>query len=91
MSKWDKLLEDVLRGTGDANIAYADLCALLIRLGFDQRTRGSHVIFRKTGIMEKPNLQRDGVNAKAYQVRQVRDIIVKYQLGETLKWNDTKS
>ncbi len=91
MSKWDKLLDEVLRGASDANIAYADLCALLIRLGFEQRTRGSHAIFRKDGIMEKPNLQRDGANAKAYQVRQIRDIIVKYQLGEFLKCNDTKS
>ena len=50
-------------------------------MGFIERTRGSHYIFRKEGIIEKINLQRDGVHAKAYQVRQVRDIILKYNLG----------
>lgn len=84
MSKWRKLLEEVLRGTSDANIAYADLCSLLLKLGFEQRTRGSHSVFRKAGIIEMPNLQRDGVNAKPYQVRQVRDIILKYHLGDAI-------
>ncbi len=37
-------------------------------------------MFRKTGITEKVNLQRDRDKAKAYQVRQVRDIIHKYDL-----------
>jgi hypothetical protein len=29
-------------------------------------------MFRKTGVEEKTNLQREGSKAKAYQVRQVR-------------------
>ena len=81
MSKWDKILEQVLRGSSDANIPFDTLCGLLLKLGFEQRTRGSHNIFRKHDIVEKPNLQRDGVNAKPYQVRQIRDIILKYRLG----------
>ncbi len=32
--------------------------------------------------MEKPNLQRDGSQAKPYQVRQIRRLILKYHLGE---------
>ncbi len=39
-------------------------------------------MFRKAGIAEKINLQRDGSKAKPYQVRQVRRVIVKYKLGE---------
>jgi len=84
MSKWEKILEQVLRGSNDANIPFDSLCGLLKRLGFEQHTRGSHNVFRKEGIAEKPNLQRDGANAKPYQVHQVRDIILKYNLGETI-------
>ena len=81
MGKWDKLLDRILRGTSDASVSFEDLCGLLERLGFERRTRGSHNIFRRSGIVEKPNLQRSGTNAKVYQVRQVRDIILKYHLG----------
>jgi hypothetical protein len=81
MSKYDKLLVQVLKGTSDANIIFDDLCQLLRRMGFDERVRGSHHIFRKQGIEEKINLQSDDTQAKAYQVRQVRAIIGKYKLG----------
>ncbi len=84
MGKWDKLLDRVLRGTSDAGISFDDLCGLLERLGFERRTRGSHNVFRRPGVVEKPNLQRAGSNAKVYQVRQVRDIILKYRLGDEL-------
>ncbi|HHT9124367.1 MAG TPA: type II toxin-antitoxin system HicA family toxin [Candidatus Brocadiia bacterium] len=81
MGKYDKLLLQILRGASDANIPFDDLCQLLHRLGFEERTRGSHHIFRKQGIEEKINLQRDSNKAKVYQVRQVRTIILKYNLG----------
>ncbi len=81
MSKYDKLLLQILRGTSDANVSFDDLCQLLHRLGFEERTRGSHHIFRRHGVEEKINLQRDNGKAKAYQVRQVRAVIVKYRLG----------
>ncbi len=84
MGKWDKLLDRVLRGTSDASISFDDLCGLLERLGFERRTRGSHNVFRRPDVVEKPNLQRSGNNAKVYQVRQVRDIILRYRLGEEL-------
>jgi len=81
MSKYDKLLLQILRGNSDANISFDDLCQLLHRLGFDERTRSSHHVFRKQGVEEKINLQRDGNKAKVYQVRQVRAVILKYKLG----------
>lgn len=80
MGKYEKLLETLLRGTSDAGIDFLDLCQLLRRLGFEERTRGSHHIFRKAGIDERINLQREGSKAKVYQVRQVRAIILKYRL-----------
>lgn len=81
MSRHEKLLLQVLRGTSDAGIAFDDLRQLLLRLGFEERIRGSHHVFRRTGVEEKVNLQRDGAKAKAYQVRQVRAVILKHQLG----------
>jgi hypothetical protein len=82
MSRKDKLLNKLLRGTSDANIRFADLCQLLKSLEFSERIRGSHHIFSKDGIEEILNLQpRDGGRAKPYQVKQVRDLILKYQLA----------
>jgi hypothetical protein len=57
------------------------LCQLLIRLGFDERIRGSHHIFTKKGVEEILNLQPKQGKAKAYQVKQVREMLLKYQLG----------
>jgi len=81
MGKYDKLILKILRGSSDANISFNDLCELLKRIGFDERTRGSHHVFRKEGIEEKINLQSDSAKAKPYQVRQVRSILVKYRLS----------
>ena len=82
MSKHEKLFEQVLSGKSDANIRFEDLRQLLLNLGFEERIKGSHHSFRKEGIEEKPNLQRDGNKAKTYQVRQVRNILQKYRFGE---------
>jgi len=57
------------------------MCDLLKTLGFDERIRGSHHIFTKTGIAEILNLQAKGGNAKPYQVKQVRQVILKDHLG----------
>lgn len=81
MGKYEKLIFQILNGTNDANIAFTDLVNLLQLLGFDMRIKGSHHIFRKGGIEEKPNLQKDGNKAKPYQVKQVRNLILKYKLG----------
>ena len=77
----EKTLERLLSGTSDAGIRFDDLCRLLDRLGFEERVRGSHHVFRKSGVEEKINLQRSGANAKPYQVKQVRSVIVKAKLG----------
>jgi hypothetical protein len=82
MSKYDKLLMQIRRGASDANIAFEDLRWLLFQLGFEERIRGSHHVFRRSGVEEKINLQREGSKAKPYQVRQVRSVIVKYRLGD---------
>lgn len=82
MGKYEKLIFQILRGTSDANISFSDLISLLQYFGFEMRVKGSHHIFRKKGIEEKPNLQQEGNKAKPYQVKQVRNIILKYGLGD---------
>ncbi len=79
-----RLLLKILSGTSDTNIYFDDLCSLLKSFGFALRIKGSHHIFRKEGIVEKVNLQRSGDKAKPYQVKQVRNIIIKYKLGEDI-------
>ena len=81
MSKYDKILLKILRGTADKNIPFGDLCYLLQHFGFQNRMRGSHHIYFKEGIEEILNLQPKGSKAKPYQVKQVREIILKYKLG----------
>jgi predicted RNA binding protein YcfA (HicA-like mRNA interferase family) len=80
MGKNEKLLDQILLGTSDANISFDGLCQLLIRLGFEERVRGSHHVFRKEGVQEMINLQKDSGKAKVYQVRQVRSVLLKYKL-----------
>ena len=82
MSKHEKTLLTVLRGTSDASIRFDDLCALLLKLGFEHRIKGSHHIFHKHGIAEILNLQPIGSVAKVYQVKQVRSVILKYKLAD---------
>ena len=52
MARYDDLLARILRGTSDANIPFNDLRQLLRRLGFEERIRGSHHMFRKAGVEE---------------------------------------
>jgi predicted RNA binding protein YcfA (HicA-like mRNA interferase family) len=81
MSPTKKLLAKILIGSSDANIPFTQLCQLLINLGFEERIRGSHHIFSRDGVEEILNLQPKRGKAKAYQVKQVREVILKYQLG----------
>ncbi|MCL0067127.1 hypothetical protein M1N69_02530, partial [Thermodesulfovibrionales bacterium] len=61
-------------------VILVDLRKLILRLGFDERIKGDHHIFTKDGIAEIMNIQplKDG-KAKAYQVKQIRSIILKYK------------
>jgi predicted RNA binding protein YcfA (HicA-like mRNA interferase family) len=83
MGKYSKLRQKLLSGSSDTNVEFSVLCQLLVRLGFEERIKGSHHIFTRDGVMEILNLQPKGSKAKPYQVKQVRGILVKYQLGET--------
>lgn len=73
----------ILSGKSDANIDFTDLCFLLSRFGFDERIKGSHHIFAKNTVEEIINIQPVGSKAKPYQIKQVRNLILKYKLGDS--------
>lgn len=81
MGKYDKLLQKILSGHSDNNISFSELRQLLSRLGFEERIKGDHHIYVKHGIIEIINLQPKASLAKPYQIKQIRNILVRYRLG----------
>jgi len=80
MGKHEKLYEHILLRRSDANVPFDGLCALLKRLGFDERISGDHHIFSMDGVEEILNLQPRNSKGKPYQVKQVRNVILRYNL-----------
>ena len=80
------ILKNILSALSDKNIKFSDLTKIILDLGFSERIKGSHHIFFKKGVVEIINLQslKNG-KAKAYQVKQVRNIIIKYELHKEEK------
>jgi hypothetical protein len=81
MANQKPLLSLILKSRASDNIRFDDLRRLLRDFGFAERIRGSHHIFSRAGIEEIINLQPKNGKAKVYQVRQVRALIRRYQLG----------
>jgi len=81
MSKISKFIFLILSGKSDANIDFNALCRLLNDFEFSERIKGSHHIFTRDGVEEIINIQPIGSKAKAYQVKQVRNLILKYKFG----------
>ena len=81
MGKLEKTLQKILSGASDKNINFDEIKMVLYHFGFEERIKGSHHIFYRKNIENIINLQtaKDG-KAKPYQVKQVRDIILKYRL-----------
>jgi len=80
MSQRQKFLASLLDPRATRNVDFAALCQLLIALEFTQRIRGSHHLFSRQDIPEILNLQPgSGGQAKPYQVRQVRELLIKYE------------
>lgn len=80
MATIEKLFMSIMSGTQDRNIKFADLQKILDLLGFQCRIKGDHFIYWKDGIDEIINIQPDGNKAKPYQVKQIRNLILKYEL-----------
>ena len=80
MGKYEKILTKVLKGQSDKNIGFDDLRTLLLNLNFEERIKGSHHIFTKEKVEEILNIQSKIGKAKPYQVKQARNVIIKYKL-----------
>jgi predicted RNA binding protein YcfA (HicA-like mRNA interferase family) len=81
MTKKSKLINKILSGKADQSITFNELVKVLELLNFESRIKGSHYIFYKDEVEEIINIQAKKDNkAKAYQVKQVRDLIHKYNL-----------
>jgi len=80
MGRYQKLLQHILMKKGDAAVPFDGLCQLLYRLGFQERISGDHHIFFRAGVAEIINIQPRGASAKPYQVKQIRDLIIRYGL-----------
>ena len=78
----ERLIRQILSRQPGANIRFSDLRRLLLRMGFEERIRGSHHIFVRGGIAERINIQPRGGQVKGYQIQQVRRVIEKYGLAE---------
>jgi hypothetical protein len=84
LSKFDKIVQKILNGLSDQNIDFPKFLNMIINLGFELRQKGSHHILTKDGIEEIINIQPKNGKAKAYQVKQFSEIIIKYRLNSTI-------
>ncbi|OIQ83806.1 YcfA-like protein [mine drainage metagenome] len=81
MGKLENTMAAILRGASDSSIGFSDLRNLLESLGFEVRIKGDHFIYNKAGVAEIINIQPMGSKAKPYQVKQIRNLILKYKLA----------
>jgi hypothetical protein len=81
MATIEKLMVSLMSGNHDNNIKFSDLQKILSILDFQCRIKGDHFIYSRNGINEIINIQPEGNMAKPYQVKQIRNIILKYGLG----------
>jgi hypothetical protein len=81
VAKYEKTLLQILRGSSDSNVSFDELRSLLRHLGFDERIPGRHHIFTKTNVEGILNLPPIGAKAQAYQVKQARNVPLRYKLA----------
>ena len=79
------MLRRILSGRADANIRFNDLRSLLFALGFQERIRASHHIFTTHELPEVVTLQPQGRDAKPYQIRQLRKLLIQRELFKLLE------
>ncbi len=70
----------VMSGKSDNNIRFTDFRNLILSYGFRERIKGDHYIYKRDDIIERIVIQPKGNKAKAYQVKQVRILFIKYGL-----------
>lgn len=76
----EKIMISIMSGTQDKNIKFRDLKKLLEVLNFDCRIKGDHFIYSYKNLPENINIQPQGNMAKPYQVKQIRNYMLKYKI-----------
>jgi predicted RNA binding protein YcfA (HicA-like mRNA interferase family) len=71
MSKFEKLVEKILNGK---NISYQEAENVLLSLGFQLRTRGSHHNFRKQGYHKTISIKKR-TQLFDYQVDDLKEVL----------------
>lgn len=75
-----KIYNKVMAGNSDNNIRFTDFRNLILSFGFVERIKGDHHVYKRDDIPEGIVIQPLGSKAKAYQVKQVRNLFNKYGL-----------
>ena len=83
MSTYAKIRAEILSGKSDKNISEEDMVFFLSKIGaIHRRTKGSHMQYSIEDIPELINIQPKNGKIKPYQVKEIRNIVNKYKLGE---------
>ena len=83
MSRYSKIRADILSGKSDTNISEEDMCFFLSKIGaVHRRTKGSHFQYSIDNVPELINIQPKGGKIKPYQVKEIRNLVIEYRLGE---------
>lgn len=83
MSRYGKIRAEILSGKSDKNISEEDMVFFLSKIGaIHRRTKGSHMQYSIEDIPELINIQPKNGKIKPYQVKEIRNIVNKYKLGE---------
>ena len=75
-----KLFKEIIQSRGK-NVLFTDFVLILEAFGFQfDRINGSHHIFIHKSSKQLISVQRDGKDAKAYQIKQFISIVEKFNL-----------
>lgn len=80
MGRRRKHFDRIVNGGSDANIPFEKTRTLLLALGFSESVKGSHHKFVREDVEEMINIQEVEGKCKPYQVRQMREVFLRYNL-----------
>lgn len=75
-----KVYDKIMSGNSDNNIRFTDLRNVIISMDFVERIKVDHFVYKHDDIPEGIVIQPLGSKAKAYQVKQIRNLFNKYGL-----------
>ena len=77
-----KTYDKIMSCRADSNIGFVDLQHLLSYLGFNcKNINGDHFIYYYKDIPDNINIQPNGNKAKSYQIKQIRNYLIKNNIS----------